>query len=187
MEFTGQLLDGTKYDEWSCRMKMTLRAAGSDIWKSVVTGYTAPKQVKTITQKDARKNNSMEKELILEGLTNPMKRRIGNCLTTKELWDSLEQLCSKGDFKENFGSVKTSPSGYVVSSNDLVTKSSPEVDHCSHGNEEEEGVDLATSLDEIIFLHKLIEKQTKKISLLQCHLEEKEIPDEENENVKADL
>ena len=51
MEFigTGQLLDGTNYDEWSCRMKMALRAAGSDTWKSVVTGYTAPKYVKTMT------------------------------------------------------------------------------------------------------------------------------------------
>ena len=61
MDFSSseQLLDGTNYDEWCCRMEMTLREAGIEIWKSVVTGYTAPKQVNTITQKDARKNNSM--------------------------------------------------------------------------------------------------------------------------------
>ncbi len=170
MEFTRQLLDGTNYDEWSYIMKMTLKVAGSDIWKSVVTGHIEPKKIKTITQKDAIKNNSMAKELILEGLTSPMKRRIGNYLTTEELWDSLEQLCSEGDFKENLGTVKKNPSGYDVSSNDSVTKSSPEVDHRNHGNEEEEGVDLAAALDEISFLHKLIEKQTKKISLLQSQL-----------------
>ncbi len=54
-------------------------------------------------------------------------------------------------------------------------------------------MDLAPALDEISFPHRLIEKQTKKISLLQSQLEkskskeEKETLDEENENVKADL
>ncbi len=50
MDFTNaqQLLDGTNYEEWSCRMEITLRAAGIDVWKSVTTGYTAPKKVKTV-------------------------------------------------------------------------------------------------------------------------------------------
>jgi len=195
MDFTntGQLLDGTNYEEWSCRMETTLRAAGIDVWKSVTIGYTAPKKVKTMTQKDARKNNSMAMELILEGLTDSMKRKIGNHSTAKKLWDSLEQLCSKGDIKENSVSAKKSTSEYCGSSDDSVPKSSSETVHYNHGNEEEEGVDLAAALDEISFLHKLIEKQTKKISLLQSQLEkyeskgEKEIHDEENEDVKADL
>ena len=108
MDFTnaGQLLDGTNYEEWSNRMEITLRAAGIDVWKSVTTGYTSPKKVNTMTQKDARKNNSMAMELILEGLTDSMKKRIGNYSTAKELWVSLEQLCSKGDTKDNSLSTK---------------------------------------------------------------------------------
>ena len=102
---TGQLLDGTNYDEWSYRMEMTLRAAGIEIWKLVVTRYIAPKQVKTITQKDARKNNSMATELILEGLTDSIKGRIGSYSTAKELWDQLEQLCSESDPKSNSNSA----------------------------------------------------------------------------------
>ena len=54
-------------------------------------------------------------------------------------------------------------------------------------------MDLGVALDEINFLHNLIRKQAKKISLLQSQLEEtkskeeKEIQDDENEDVKADL
>ena len=85
---TEQLLDGTNYDKWSCRMEMTLRTAGTEIWNSVVNGYIAPKHVKTITQKDTKKNNSMATELILEGLTDSMKR--SSYASAKELWDQLE-------------------------------------------------------------------------------------------------
>jgi len=68
------------------RMQVTLKAAGFDVWKSITTGYTAPKKVKTMTQKDARKNNSMELEIILEGLTDSIKEKIGKYSSTKELW-----------------------------------------------------------------------------------------------------
>ncbi len=158
MEFTCQLIDGTNYDEWSCRMKKTLRAASSDIWKSVVTGYTAPKQVKTITQKDARKNNSMATEIILEELTDSIKERIGNYSLAKELWVLLEQLCSKNNSKGNSGSARKNSSECYGSSNVSASKSSSEEDHCNHGYEDEDDVDLATTLDEISSLQKLIKK-----------------------------
>lgn len=184
----GQLLDGTNYEEWSCRMEITLRATGIDVWKSVTTGYIAPKKVKTMTQKGARKNNSMAMELILEGLTYSMKRKIGNYSSAKELWVSLEQLCSKGDTKDNSNSENKSSSKDYGSNDDTISSFE------NHEDDEEEGtVDLATALDEIILLHKLIRKQAKKIYCLQSQLEEtkskeeKEIQDDENEDVKADL
>ncbi len=76
MDFTntGQLLDGTNYEVWSCRMEITLRAAGIDVWKFVTTGYTVPNKVKTMTQKDSKKNNSkaknhwVQKERVLKTL-----------------------------------------------------------------------------------------------------------------------
>jgi len=75
MDFSNatQLLDGTNYEEWNMRMQVTLKAAGFDVWKSITTGYNAPKKVKTMTQKDARKSNSMALEIILEGLTCSIK------------------------------------------------------------------------------------------------------------------
>ncbi len=51
------LLDGHNYISWSYKMQEALKTIGVDVWKSVTTGYTAPKKVKTVTQKDARKNN----------------------------------------------------------------------------------------------------------------------------------
>ncbi len=52
---------------------------------------------------------------------------------------------------------------------------------------------LTAALDEITGMHKLVKKQAKKISLLQSQLEEtkskeeKEVQDDENGDVKADL
>ena len=45
-------------------------------------------------QKEAKKNNSMAIEAILEGLTDIQKKKIGKCSSTKELWLRLEQLYS---------------------------------------------------------------------------------------------
>ena len=104
---TTQLLDGTNYVEWSIRMKETLKATGYDVWNSVITGYSPPKKARTIAQKDARKNNSMALEIVLEGLTDSIKENIGKYSSCKELWVTLEQLCSKGqDTKGNFDSLK---------------------------------------------------------------------------------
>ena len=94
------------------------------MWKSITTGYTAPKKVKTMTQKDARKNNSMALETIMEGLTNSMKEMIGKYSSAKELWVTIEQLCSKGkDTKDNFDSTKECSSKYYEPNKDLSFQS----------------------------------------------------------------
>ena len=51
MDFSNgaQFLDGTNYAVWKIRMRVTLQAAGADVWKSVVTSYTPPKKVKSLT------------------------------------------------------------------------------------------------------------------------------------------
>ena len=75
MDFSNvaQFLDGTNYAMWKIRMRVTLQAAGADVWKSIVTGYTPPKKVKSLTHKDAKKNNSMAMETILNGMTDSVK------------------------------------------------------------------------------------------------------------------
>ena len=64
------------------------------VWKSVVTGYTTPKKMKTSAQKEAKKNNSMAMEAILEGLVDLQKKKIGKCISARELWLKLEQYYS---------------------------------------------------------------------------------------------
>jgi hypothetical protein len=46
--FNGQ--NGLKYEIWSGRMKVFLKAQGYDIWKSVATGYDSSKREKTTSQ-----------------------------------------------------------------------------------------------------------------------------------------
>ena len=64
------------------------------VWKSVVARYTDPKKVKTSAQKEAKKNNSMAMEAILEGLADIQKKKIGKCISARELWLKLEQYYS---------------------------------------------------------------------------------------------
>ena len=79
-------------------MKAYLEAIG--VWKSVVTGYTPPKKVKTSTQKEAKKNNYIAMESILEGLADIQKKKIGKCILAKELWLKLEQYYKKEEEAE---------------------------------------------------------------------------------------
>ena len=74
---------------WKMRMKGYLDKIG--VWNSVVTGYTPPNKVKTSAQKEAKKNNYMAMEAILEGLADIEKKKIGKCISAKELWLKLEQ------------------------------------------------------------------------------------------------
>ncbi len=172
---TEQLLDRTNYDKWSYRMIMTLRTAGTEIWNSVVNGYIAPKHVKTMTQKDVKKNNSMATELILESLTDSMKLSIGSYSSAKELWDQLEQLCSEGKPKSNSDSAKESTVENCESNDQSYPNDSSKRDHCS----QEGRVDVKnpTVQEEMSHLHKVIGTQTKRIFSLQS----------ENDDVKSEL
>ena len=75
-------------------MQVYLEVEGIDVCQSVLTRYTTLKKVKTTSQKEAKKNNSMAMEAILEGLTDIQKKKIGKCNSAKELWLRLEQLYS---------------------------------------------------------------------------------------------
>ena len=70
------------------------------MWQSVLTGYTPPKKVKTIAQKEEKKNNSMAMETILEGLTDHQKKKIGKCSSTKELWLKTKLIYSTKEQEE---------------------------------------------------------------------------------------
>jgi hypothetical protein len=46
--------NGLKYEIWSGRMKVFLKAQGYDIWKSIVIGYDSSKREKNTTKKDLK-------------------------------------------------------------------------------------------------------------------------------------
>ena len=81
-------------------MQFYLEAEGIGIWQSVLTRYTPPNKVKTTTQNEENKNNSLAMETILEGLTNHQKKKIGKCISTKELWLKIELIYSTKEQEE---------------------------------------------------------------------------------------
>jgi hypothetical protein len=58
------------------------------------------KKPKTATQKEARRNNKLEIDSILEGLTNSVKSKVGSCASKKEIWDKLQDLYAREEAKE---------------------------------------------------------------------------------------
>jgi hypothetical protein len=83
--FNGQ--NGFKYEMWSIRTEVFLQAQGHYIWLSFVIGYDSSKMAKTATKKELRKNNKIAMDFICEGLTNPVREKVGKCSSTKELWN----------------------------------------------------------------------------------------------------
>jgi hypothetical protein len=99
-QFNGQ--NGLKYEIWSNRMKTFLQAQGCDIWRSVVTGYTTTKKpLKTATKKELKRNNKITMDFIMEGLPDSVKNKVGQCASTKELWDNLQDIYARKGTKEN--------------------------------------------------------------------------------------
>ena len=58
----------------------------------MITDYSPANRVRTPTQKKTKKNNANAMEAILDGLPQSIKMNIGECVSTKGLWDKLEKL-----------------------------------------------------------------------------------------------
>ena len=75
-------------------MSVYLQSLGCGVWNAVISDYILQKRVRTTSQKESKKNNSRAMEAILDGLPQPVKEKIGECISAKELWVKLEKLCS---------------------------------------------------------------------------------------------
>ena len=82
-------LNKGEYEVWRKRMSVYLPSLGCDVWKIVIYDYILPKRVRTTSQKESKKNNSREMGAILDGLPQPIREKIGQCISAKELWVKL--------------------------------------------------------------------------------------------------
>lgn len=64
---------GNDYEIWKVIIRVDIMEIEIVAWGCVINGYIPPNKVKTKVQKDARKNNSMEMEAILNGLEDSIK------------------------------------------------------------------------------------------------------------------
>ena len=50
---------------------------------------------KTAAQKEAKRNNKLAVDTILDGLKDSVKSKVGSCASAKEIWDKLQDLYSR--------------------------------------------------------------------------------------------
>jgi hypothetical protein len=90
------LFDGTDYSSWRENMKQFLKSKGSEVWNSVVSNpwdLTTSKNLSKITvQRRERKNNEVTLKILLNGLSDTVKERIGLCTSAKDLWLKSEKM-----------------------------------------------------------------------------------------------
>jgi hypothetical protein len=70
-------------------METYLKSLGVDVCFSVASGYNALKKPKIAAQKEARGNNKMAIDTILDGLTDSVKSNVGSYASSKEIWGKL--------------------------------------------------------------------------------------------------
>jgi hypothetical protein len=76
--------NGKNYDMWNLRMKVFIKSRGYDVWDSVVSRYTTSKKPpKTVAKRELKRNKNMEMYFILEGLSDQVKDKVGQCSLTK--------------------------------------------------------------------------------------------------------
>jgi hypothetical protein len=92
--------DGRNFEYWSNRMETYLKALGAYVWFSVASGYNALKKPKTPAQKEAKRNNKLAIDTILDGLTDSVKSKVGQCASSKYLWDKLQDLYAREEAEE---------------------------------------------------------------------------------------
>ena len=92
--------DGIYFEYWKNRMEAYLKSLGEDVWFSFALGYNALKKPKTVAQKEAKRNNELAIDTILDGLIYPVKSKVGSWASTKDIWDKLQDLYVREDTEE---------------------------------------------------------------------------------------
>ena len=65
------------------KIRVYLQSLGFEVWNSVISDYIPLKRVRTTSQKGSKKNNSRAMEAILDALSQPIKEKIGQCISAK--------------------------------------------------------------------------------------------------------
>ena len=94
MSFQVPQLKGSKFDNWSIKMKALLGA--HDVWDVVEKGFIVPENEATLTAahkenlKDLKKKENKAKYLIFQSLDEDAFEKIAGTTSSKEAWEKLE-------------------------------------------------------------------------------------------------
>jgi hypothetical protein len=92
--------DGRNFEYWKNRMETYLKDIGEDFWIAVASGYNDLMKPKTAAQKEAKRNNKLTIDTILDGLTDSMKSKVVSCASEKYLWDKLQEIYAREEAAE---------------------------------------------------------------------------------------
>lgn len=98
------ILGKEEYRFWSTRMESHLKPLGHDVWNLVIIDYSPPNRVRTPSPKKAKKSNSLAMNTILEGLSADVIEEIGQCVSSKDVWDKIKDLYSDENPNEAYES-----------------------------------------------------------------------------------
>ena len=81
-------------------MESYMKALEPGVWNAVIFDYIPPKRIRTPAQKKSKKNNANAMEAILHGLPQSIKKKIGPCVSAKEIWVNFEKLYSNKEIAQ---------------------------------------------------------------------------------------
>src|SRR5437762_1390959 len=82
------------YQYWKVRMACFLEAAGVDVWRVTMEGYTPPEvpQAPTAKEEPLVKANMKAKNLLYGAMTKEVFNRVCSCVTSHDIWTALELI-----------------------------------------------------------------------------------------------
>ena len=86
------IIDEENYSTWRIEMRMHLKEMGAGISKATIGGSVSLKnKSKFADQREGKKSDALALKNILSGLSSPIKKSMGQCTSTKDLWLKLEE------------------------------------------------------------------------------------------------
>src|SRR6266498_1520688 len=88
------VFDGSDFQYWKVRMACFLEAAGMDVWRVTVEGYTPPGDplFPTAEEDPLVKANAKARNLLYGAMTKEVFNRICSCATSHDIWTALELI-----------------------------------------------------------------------------------------------
>jgi hypothetical protein len=98
------ILDEENYSTWRIEMRENLKEMGAGIWKAAISGSVSLKNKSKFTaQREGKNNDAFSLKTILSGLSSSIKKSMGQCTFSKDLWLNLEKIyqSKKEDIEDN--------------------------------------------------------------------------------------
>ncbi len=118
------VFDGSDFQYWKVRMACFLEAAGMDVWRVTVEGYTPPgdPHAPTAEEEPLVKANAKAKNLLYSAMTKEVFNRICSCVTAHDIWTALELIYegSKSIRNDRYDGLIKKFNNFVMNRNERV-------------------------------------------------------------------